>query len=117
MHYYSDFLLIFAVVASIAYSLILARRLKAFSDLDNGIGDVIDNLSSQVEKLRQTIDDAQNSATRTNVHMTDLTHRAETASHKLELLLASMHDLPKSSIQPTQTSDTITAPIFFRKAT
>lgn len=108
----SDILLILGAVAATIYCIILSKRLQNFKDLDKGIGGAVSVLSSQVETLTQALNQAQTTADQSNSSLADLTQRAETVSQRLELLMASMHDLPSPQPQPEQKSQ----PLFSRRA-
>jgi len=107
----SDILLILGAVAATIYCIILSKRLQNFKDLDKGIGGAVSVLSSQVETLTQALNQAQSSADQSNSSLTELTERAESVSQRLELLMASMHDLPSAPPQPEQKSQ----PLFSRR--
>lgn len=75
------------------YCYLLSQRLKRFTDLDDGIGVAISRLSRQVDQLNATLRSAQATASNTNRSVADQTERAEDVAQRLELLLASMHDI------------------------
>lgn len=95
----ADALLILGAFAAAAYCIVLSRRLRNFNDLEKGIGGAVSVLSSQVETLATTLKDAQKTASQSNTSLSELTERAESVSQKLELLMASMHDLPSAETQ------------------
>jgi methyl-accepting chemotaxis protein len=90
----ADILLIAGALAAAAYCIILSRRLKQLNDLEKGVGGAIAVLSAQVDDMTKTLSVAQKAATGSNDSLSSLTERAEEVSKRLELLVASMHDLP-----------------------
>ncbi|MDA7827261.1 hypothetical protein N9A67_03430 [Rhodobacteraceae bacterium] len=115
MNMIADALLILGAFAAAAYCLVLSRRLRNFNDLEKGIGGAVSVLSSQVETLATTLKDAQMTASQSNTSLDDLTHRAEKVSQKLELLMASMHDLPEATLTPGPPKPA-SQPLFSRRA-
>ncbi len=90
----ADILLIFGALAAAAYCVVLSRRLRKFTDLEKGVGGAIAVLSAQVDDMTKTLKTAQTSAAGSAQSLAALTERAEGAARTLELLVASMHDLP-----------------------
>lgn len=90
----SDILLAAGAFAAAIYCLVLSRRLKALTGLDSGMGKAIAVLSAQVDDLNRTLRAAQDSARGMSGRLGSQTERAETAARRLELLIASLHDLP-----------------------
>ncbi len=82
------------------YCLVLARRLKRFNDLEQGVGGAVAVLSSQVDELNGSLSAAQSAAQTSNQSLTELTERAEAVASRLELIMASMHDLPEEPAKP-----------------
>lgn len=91
----SDVLLGFGALGAAVYCVVLARRLKRFNTLENGVGGAVAVLSAQVDDMTRTLDAARKAAGESSRTLTDLTDRAETAARKLELMMASLHDLPE----------------------
>lgn len=77
------------------YCLVLARRLNRFNDLEKGVGGAVAVLSSQVDELNATLAAAQTAAQTSNDSLGELTDRAEAVASRLELIMASMHDIPE----------------------
>jgi hypothetical protein len=100
MEVIADILLVAGALGAGFYCFILARRLSRFTDLENGVGGAVAVLSAQVDDLTTTLTTAQKSASDSNKSLGELTDRAEDVARRLELLVASMHDLPKSSVPP-----------------
>ncbi|MEM6637747.1 MAG: hypothetical protein AAF667_17865 [Pseudomonadota bacterium] len=93
----ADVLLIAGTVAAALYCLVLARRLRRFNNLENGMGGAIAVLSAQVDDMTKTLDRAEASAKVSAEKLVDLAEKGDAAARRLELLLASMHDLPSPS--------------------
>ena len=91
----ADILLVAAAIGATFYCIVLSRRLNRFTDLERGVGGAIAALSNQVDDMTQTLQSAQGAAQASTVSLGDLTGRAEDAARRLELLVASMHDLPE----------------------
>ena len=90
----ADILLVLAALGAGAYCLVLSRRLSRFTNLEKGVGGAIAVLSAQVDDMTKTLQSAQVSATKSASSLGALTDRAEDAARRLELLVASLHDLP-----------------------
>jgi len=90
----ADILLVAGALGASVYCYVLARRLAKFNDLEAGVGGAVAVLSTQVDDLTRTLKSAQATAGNSTKQLRDLTKRAEDASKRMELLLASMHDLP-----------------------
>lgn len=110
MELIADMLMIAGTVAVAIYCVVLARRLSRFTDLEKGVGGAIAVLSAQVDDMTKTLTRAQKTAGASAVKLEELTQRAEDVSRRLELLIASMHDLPTVSepsgnAQPSSVSE------------
>ena len=92
----ADILLVAGALGAGLYCFVLARRLSKFNDLEGGVGGAVAVLSAQVDDLTRTLKAAQVTADHSNTSLTDLTDRAEGVAKRLELLVASMHDLPEA---------------------
>lgn len=90
----SDILLGVGALGAAVYCVVLARRLKRFNTLENGVGGAVAVLSAQVDDMTRSLDAARKAAGDSSRTLTDLTGRAEAAARKLELMMASLHDLP-----------------------
>lgn len=82
------------------YCFILGRRLNRFNDLEKGVGGAVAVLSAQVDDLSKTLAAAQGSATQSAQTLTELVERAEETARKLEMQMASLHDLPDTPAHP-----------------
>lgn len=112
MEIIADILLAAGALGAGFYCFVLSRRLNKFTDLENGVGGAVAVLSAQVDDLTRTLTAAQKSAGESSGTLEDLTGRAEEVSKRLELMLASMHDLPEPATTraPVEESE----PVFFR---
>ena len=95
----ADFLLGVGALSAAAYCLILSRRLQRFTQLESGMGGAIALLSVQVDDLTRALQRAQAAANDSSSTLEAKTKRAEDVAAQLELLLASMHDLPEPKAQ------------------
>ena len=103
-------LLIAGALAAGFYCYILSRRLRRFTDLEKGVGGAVAILSVQVDDLAKSLQTAQSAATGSVSKLTDVSDRAEAAARRLELLVASLHDLPA----PTPPQPAPVNPFFVR---
>jgi len=94
MEMIADILLVAGALGAGFYCFILAKRLSRFNDLENGVGGAVAVLSAQVDDLTKTLEAAKNTAGASTDSLEGLTDRAEGVAKRLELLVASMHDLP-----------------------
>ncbi|MEM7317955.1 MAG: hypothetical protein AAF408_02930 [Pseudomonadota bacterium] len=99
MELIADILLVAGAIGAGFYCFVLARRLRRFNDLEKGVGGAVAVLSAQVDDLTQTLQAAQSATGTSNRALDDLTNKAESVAHRLELLMASMHDMPVSEPQ------------------
>lgn len=91
----SDILLSAGAFGAAIYCCVLAARLKKFTTLESGMGGAIAVLSAQVDDMNKALDKARLAATGSASSLENLTSRAEAVAARIELLLASMHDLPE----------------------
>lgn len=96
----SDVLLAAGALSAAVYCAVLARRLKRFNNLQHGMGGAVAVLSAQVDDMTRTLQKAQKAAVASSHNLIELTERAESVSRQLELMLASMHDLPQPDTEP-----------------
>lgn len=78
----------------------LSRRLAVFGTLEGGMGGAIAVLSAQVDDMTRALEQARQAAGESSRTLTALTERAEDSARRLELLLASLHDLPDAPVAP-----------------
>ncbi len=102
MELIADILLVAGALGAGLYCFVLARRLSRFNDLENGVGGAVAVLSAQVDDLTKTLSAAQATATESTQSLAALTDRAEGVAKRLELLVASMHDLPDAPQEDIQ---------------
>lgn len=110
MELVADILLVAGAIGAGVYCFVLARRLNRFNDLEKGVGGAVAVLSAQVDDLTRMLAAAQDTAEGSNTVLTNLTQRAESVAGKLELMMASMHDLPDGDAPPKPPTQTSTAP-------
>jgi hypothetical protein len=96
MEIIADILLAAGALGAGVYCFVLGRRLKRFNDLEKGVGGAVAVLSVQVDDLKKTLTDAQATAAGSAQTLTGLTERAEAMAKRLELQMASMHDIPEA---------------------
>lgn len=104
MELVADILLVAGALGAGLYCFVLARRLNRFNDLEKGVGGAVAVLSAQVDDLSKTLASARAASDGSNVALDDLTGRAESVAARLELLMASLHDLPDATPPETPAS-------------
>lgn len=114
MELIADIFLVAGALGAGLYCYILSKRLSRLNDLENGVGGAVAVLSAQVDDLAKSLAEAQQVAAISQDNLTDVTGRAEDAARKLELMLASMHDL--NDRDETQKKPAPAEPIFSRRA-
>ncbi|SFT95391.1 hypothetical protein [Sedimentitalea nanhaiensis] len=128
MELIADILMVAGALGAGFYCFILARRLNRFNNLEKGVGGAVAVLSAQVDDLNSTLIAARDAADNSNASLTNLTVRAESVAARLELLMASMHDIPEAedpkpeaeTAKPVeakpkqQTAPTTAGPMFMR---
>ena len=110
MELIADTLLVAAALGAGLYCLILGRRLNRFNDLETGVGGAVAVLSAQVDDLSKTLSSAQATAAESARTLTDLAARAEEISRRLELQMASLHDIPEPLTHEQPISQTAREP-------
>ncbi len=96
----SDILLMAGSFGAAIYCLVLSNRLKRFTTLETGMGGAIAVLSAQVDEMTTALERARGAANGSAESLEALTARGEAVARKLELLVASLHDLPDPSTPP-----------------
>lgn len=94
MELIADILMVAGALGAAFYCMILSRRLRRFNSLEKGMGGAIATLSAQVDDMTRALDGARSSASDSSSSLVAMTERAEGVSQRLELLVASLHDLP-----------------------
>jgi len=97
MELIADILLGAGALGVAAYCHVLSRRLRAFNQLENGIGGAVAVLSVQVDDLTRTLAEARQAARESSTSLSEMTDRGERAATRLELMLATLHDLPEEN--------------------
>jgi hypothetical protein len=98
----SDMLLVAGSFGAAVYCYVLSTRLKKFTTLETGMGGAIAVLSAQVDDMTVALDKARAAANGSAESLEALTARGEAVARKLELLVASLHDLPDPAASPAQ---------------
>ncbi len=98
MELVADIFLVAGALGAGLYCFVLARRLNRFNDLEKGVGGAVAVLSAQVDDLNKTLASARAVSDGSNAALEDLTGRAESVAARLELMMASMHDLPDAPL-------------------
>lgn len=96
MELIADIFLVAGALGAGLYCHVLARRLRRFNTLESGVGGAVAVLSAQVDDLTRALQATQSTAQASSQSLDGLTTRAETVARRLELLVASMHDLPEA---------------------
>jgi len=94
MQMIADILLGLGALGATIYCVVLSRRLKRFNQLESGMGGAIAVLSAQVDDMTKALNRAQTTAATSAEQLRMLTERAEGASQRLELMMATLHDVP-----------------------
>jgi len=94
----ADLFLVAGALGAGFYCIVLSRRLRNFTDLEKGVGGAVAVLSAQVEDLAKSVEQARASAGQSVTTLTAVSERAEGAARHLELLVASLHDLPHETV-------------------
>lgn len=110
MELIADILLVAGALGAGFYCYILARRLSRFNDLETGVGGAVAVLSAQVDDLTKTLEAAKATAGASTESLDGLTNRAEGVAKRLELLVASMHDLPDQHVHAAPAASKVSEP-------
>lgn len=108
----ADILLVAGAIGAGLYCYVLARRLARFNDLEKGVGGAVAVLSAQVDDLTKTLETARHTAGQSSKSLLDMTSKAEDVAKRLELLVASMHDLPELPSETMKASQRPQEPVF-----
>lgn len=90
----ADGLMIAAALGAAVYCMVLSRRLKRFNNHKKGMARAIAVLSAQVDDLTKTLTRAEETAKNSAQELAALTARSDDGAKRLEMLLATLHDLP-----------------------
>ena len=110
MNFIADILLVAGAVGASLYCHVLSRRLRKFTNLEKGVGGAVAMLSAQVDDLSKSVSAAQATAKGSVATLAEVSGRAEKAARQLELLVASLHDLPREDPAPVAAN-----PLFMRQ--
>lgn len=111
----ADILLVAGALGAAFYCMILSRRLNRFNDLEKGVGGAVAILSMQVDDMTKTLEKARTAAGDSTSSLESLTSKAENVAKRLELLMASMHDLPDpNEMRESPKEDYGSGPLFLR---
>ncbi|MGP3725054.1 hypothetical protein D1114_05795 [Cereibacter sphaeroides] len=100
MDFIANILMAGGTFGAALYCYVLGQRLKRFSTLEGGMGGAIAVLSAQVDEMTRALEKARAAATHSASSLDGLTERAESVAARLELMLASMHDIPARAPDP-----------------
>jgi hypothetical protein len=95
MQLIADILMTAGAFGAAIYCYVLSNRLKKFTALESGMGSAIAVLSVQVDDMTRALEAARGAAHAQADGLRTQTARAEAVAAQLELLMASLHDLPK----------------------
>ena len=101
----ADILLVAGSFGAAVYCSVLATRLKRFTTLESGMGGAIAVLSAQVDDMTVALEKARGAANSSAEGLEALTARGEAVAKRLELLVASLHDLPEPTPKPPVAED------------
>lgn len=104
MDFIADILLVAGSFGAAIYCWVLATRLKRFTTLESGMGGAIAVLSAQVDDMTVALEKARGAANHSADSLEALTARGEAVAKRLELLVASLHDLPEPQARQTSPS-------------
>lgn len=110
MAFIADVLLVAGAMSVALYCFVLSRRLRRFTDLERGVGGAIAVLSVQVDDLSKALKRAEAATAASASGLATQSRSAEAAAKRLELLMASLHDLPEP-VEPQAPID----PFFVRQ--
>ena len=105
MQMIADILLTAGAFGAAIYCYVLSNRLKKFTALESGMGSAIAVLSVQVDDMTRALEGARGAAHAQADGLRSQTARAEAVAAQLELLMASLHDLPKPAPQDDDTGE------------
>ena len=112
----ADILMTAGALSAAFYCIVLSRRLTRFNDLEKGIGGAVAVLSAQVDDLKTMLGAAQTAASTSTDKLEKFTSNAEKVAQRLELLVASMHDLPLATEANSDVpEEPVDEPVFARK--
>ncbi|MFY2824396.1 hypothetical protein [Ruegeria sp. MALMAid1280] len=105
MELIADILLVAGALGAGLYCFVLSRRLKRFTDLEKGVGGAVAVLSTQADELKKSLGAAREASDQSGEVLKELTLRAESVAQRLELMMASMHDIVPPEEKAVKTTD------------
>lgn len=111
----ADILLVAGSFGAALYCHVLSTRLRRFAALESGMGGAIAVLSAQVDDMTLALEKARGAANASAEGLDALTARGESVARRLELLVASLHDLPEPKTLPTGPSAPVDPPAVERR--
>ena len=100
MNFLSDLLLATAALGAGLFCWVLSRRLARLTALDSGLGKAIAVLSSQVDDLTRALAAARSASESSSSALDTRLQRAQETCRQLDLMLAALHDLPRTQPAP-----------------
>jgi len=89
----SDLLLLVATGGLGVYCVVLARRLRAVDEAENGAGSSVAAFSDEIADLKSAVADAHAETDGKSAHLTAEIEKADDRLGRLELLLAGLEDM------------------------
>lgn len=89
-----------------AYCIILSKKMSAFFKLENDMGNAIAVFSVQVDELKAALESANLSAHESSSKLRSLMERAQSTEKNLEIMIASLQDLPPYKEEPLHLIET-----------
>lgn len=110
MELIADILMAAGAFGAAVYCYVLSGRLTRFGTLETGMGGAIAVLSAQVDDMTRALEQARGAAGTSALGLEALTSKAEGLAARLEILVASLHDLPEPEAAPHPRPATDTEP-------
>lgn len=108
----SDVLLLAATGGMALWCRVLTKRLKAFNDLDTGLGGTIAALKLQADDLQASIAVATEHAHDRGAALDEATTRADDRIGRMEMLLTSLEDLEAEAADRLLAEPTVDETVF-----
>lgn len=96
MGYIADIFLISGALGASLFCIVLSRRLVKLNNLETGLGGAVALMTVQVDDMTRALENAKLTASHSSKNLEDITVRAEIVAQRLELLIASLHDIPEA---------------------
>ena len=103
LSYGADILVILASLGAMAYCMILSRRLSRLTSFDKGLGSAIAVMSSQVDEMKQALNEAKSGTDGAGAQLSSLVTQAREISSELEMMIAACHDFTEEAIAMQET--------------